>query len=192
MDIYRETYHLKSNEYYEKKYSAPSRFDTKEVIFFKRILQVELNEELRTIITNYFFNKYVTNSEESFSRELYMSLDQIKYMSGEGMHIGSHGYNHYWLGSLTKEKQNFEIDKSIEFLKEAGANLKNWTMCYPYGGYNQGTVSLLKNKGCKLALTTIPDIANAAVNNRFELPRLDTNDIPKDRQEFPNLWHQKG
>jgi hypothetical protein len=34
-----------------------------------------------------------------------------------GMHVGSHGYDHYWLGSLSKEKQAFEIKQATEFIK---------------------------------------------------------------------------
>ena len=54
--------------------------------------------------------------EGAFSRELYMSVDQMKYMVSAGMHIGSHGYDHYWLGSLSKEKQEVEIKESLKFI----------------------------------------------------------------------------
>ena len=38
-------------------------------------------------------------------------------MHRNGMHIGSHGYNHYWLGSLTRENQKTEIEKALAFFK---------------------------------------------------------------------------
>ena len=46
--------------------------------------------------------------EEAFSRELYMSMDQIKCMVDCGMHIGSHGYDHYWLGHYQKMNNNMK------------------------------------------------------------------------------------
>jgi len=44
LDKYREVYHLESFEFYYKKLAQLDRFDTKEVIFVKRLLQVELVE----------------------------------------------------------------------------------------------------------------------------------------------------
>jgi hypothetical protein len=38
----------------------------------------------------------------------------------------------------------------------------------------------LKEYGCKAAFNTKVDIASFK-NNRFEIPRLDTNDLPKNR-----------
>ena len=142
LDENREKYNLESNEHYFKKLAIANRFDTKEVIFIKRLLQVELLEELRHKITNYLFKKYVSDSEEKFSRELYMNEDQLKCMVRHGMYVGSHGYDHYWLNSLTPERQAEEVDLSLEFLKRIGSDVENWIMCYPYGAYadNKGGV----------------------------------------------------
>ena len=37
-----------------------------------------------------------------------------------GMHIGAHGFDHNWLGSLSKENQEKEISKSLDFIKNIG------------------------------------------------------------------------
>ena len=79
------------------------------------------DETLRKLIVDQLFRKYVSDDEASFSRELYMSVDQIKCMSRNGMYIGSHGYNHYWLNALPAEKQEQEIDKSLQFLSSVDA-----------------------------------------------------------------------
>jgi len=192
LKIYRDEYNLESDQYYLSKLSIANRFDIKEVIFIKRLLQVELDEKLRKLITDYLFKKYVSEYEEAFSRELYMSIDQIKCMKRNGMHIGCHGYDHYWLGSLSKAKQTEEIDKSVDFIRDIGGDEKNWTICYPYGDYNQDTIDILKNKGCKLGLTTQTNIADTKIDNQFELPRLDTNDIPKERYGTTNTWYREG
>lgn len=189
LNEYRQEYNLESNDEYYKRYAVASRFDIKEVMFIKHMLQVVLPEKLRIAICNYLFNKYVTNDESSFCRELYMDVAQIKNLKDQGMHIGSHGNNHCWLESLSKEKQEIEIDKSLEFLQLIGINLDQWTMSYPYGSYNADTVNIVNKKGCKLALTAKIDIADLNQNRKFELPRLDTNDIPKMANASTNSWY---
>lgn len=194
LDYYRKDWNLHPFDYYFDKLAVANRFDSKEVIFVKRLLQVELDEKLRYKITSDIFQKVVGMDESAFSRELYMSMDQIKCMVDNGMHIGSHGYNHYWLNSLSKEEQAYEITKSIEFIKSVGGDVDNWTICYPYGAYDDATIEVLKDNGCKLGLTTRVDLAD--LNDRdgdvlYKLPRLDTNDIPKSADAPINEWYEK-
>lgn len=189
MDKFREEYALKGDAYYDNKLKAEeSRFDTKEVVFIKRMLQRELPEKLRNIIVSFLFDKYVSKDESSFSRELYMNIDQLKYMKRKGMYIGSHGYNHYWLNTLSKELQQKEVKLSMEFLKELGCDTENFTFCYPYGAYNESLLSVLKENGCGVAFTTQVGIADLIKDEVFALPRLDTNDLPKDNLARPNKW----
>ena len=181
LTFYKKRYNLKNNLYYFNKLAKANRFDTKEVIFIKRILQLELPENLRNKITDFLFKKYVTSDEKSFSKTLYMDINDMKEMIRAGMHFGSHGFGHYWLASLSRNKQEIDINKSIQFLKKIGADSDNWTMCYPYGSFNGETISILQNNNCKLAFTTKVDISQININYRLEIPRLDTNDLPKDR-----------
>ena len=165
LDKYREEYHLESYEFYYEKLAQLDRYDTKEVIFVKRLLQVEL----------------------------YMSVDQMKCMVSAGMHIGSHGYDHYWLGSLPKEKQGIEIKESLKFIENIGGDIKHWTICYPYGNYNDDTIALLKENHCALGFTTevkLADINNQMGDSIFKIPRLDTNDLPKAAKALPNNWYK--
>lgn len=194
LDYYRKDWNLHNYDYYFDKLAVANRFDSKEVIFIKRLLQVELDERLRKIITNDVFQKVVGMDEGMFSRELYMSMDQIKCMVDNGMHFGSHGYDHYWLNSLSKDKQKFEIQKSLEFIKEIGGDKDNWTICYPYGAYDEDTISILKENGCKLGMTTrvgVADLDDKQGDVIFKLPRLDTNDLPKAANASVNLWYNK-
>jgi len=191
MQNYKTEYKLKDFEYYYVKLAKANRFDTSEVIFIKRLLQVELIEELRIKITNYLFEKYVGMSENAFSRELYMNEEQLSHMLRSGMHIGNHGYNHYWWNHLTKEEMDKELDLSIKYLHELGVDMTNWTACYPYGSYDDQSISMLNDRGCKLALTTEVGIATTQKNTRLIMPRLDTNDLPKDRNSNPNDWYKK-
>lgn len=189
---YREEFNLEPYEQYIKQYAAPSRWDPKEIVFVKKMLQKGLPEQLRHIIVDDFFVKAVGMDESMFSRELYMSIDQIKCMVDCGMHIGSHGYDHYWLSSLPKEKQEFEIAKSIDFINLVGGDSKNWTICYPYGDYNDDTIALLKQHGCRMGFTTrvaIADIKTDNPDSLFKLPRINVNDLPKDENADVNEWY---
>ena len=105
LDINREKYKLSSNQYYYNKLATPSRFDSKNIIFIKRLLQNELNHNLRKNIVNQLFKKYITTDESAFSNQLYMTTNQLKIMCDNGMHIGSHGYDHLWLKEVNKKKQ---------------------------------------------------------------------------------------
>ena len=178
LDRHRKEYSLKSNEYYFKKLAKANRFDSAETIFIKRLLQTELPEGLRNIMCSYLFEKYVSNNEEVFSRELYMSEEQIKCMARHGMYIGSHGYDHYWENTLSKKDQEEEIDKSLAFLHDLGCDVNNWVMNYPYGAYNDSLIEIIRRKGCKFAVCTEARTADLWHDNIFALPRLDTNDLP--------------
>ncbi|MDD2493583.1 MAG: polysaccharide deacetylase family protein [Tissierellia bacterium] len=189
---FQEEFNLNTFDYYFDKLAQTGRFDPAEIIFIKRLLQVELPVDLRLKITNNLFEKIVGVEEGAFSKELYMSIDQIKCMVNAGMHIGTHGYDHFWLGSLSKQKQEFEIERSIDFIKEVGGNVNEWTICYPYGSYNNDTIEIIKDKGCKLGLTTevaIATIYSQMGDNVFKIPRLDTNDLPKEEVSIPNKWY---
>ena len=192
LKVYKKEYQLQDFDYYYQKLAFANIYDTQEVIFIKRLLQVELIEELRIRITDTLFEKYVGMSEPSFSRELYMNEEQLKHMLRSGQHIGNHGYNHYWWNSLTKEEMREELDLSIAFLNKIGVDMDNWTACYPYGSYDDQSIEMLQERGCKLAVTTEVDIATTNKSTRFVMPRLDTNDIPKGRYEETNEWHSKG
>ena len=112
-------------------------------------------------------------------------------MSRNGMYIGSHGYNHYWLNALPAEKQEQEIDKSLQFLSSVDAPTDDWMMAYPYGAYDNSLIGILKKKNCKLALTTKVDIADLNKDNAYTLERLDTNNLPKDAKKEANIWTKK-
>ena len=50
---------------------------------------------------------------------------------------------------------------------------------------------MLEERGCKLAVTTEVDIATTNKETRFIMPRLDTNDIPKNSNSKTNDWYSK-
>lgn len=184
LNYYRgKEFDILSNKELFDMYAKENRFDKKEVIFVKRILQTALPEKLRNIIASILFKKYIGLSEEVFASELYMNYEHIKCMQKAGMYIGLHGYEHYWLGDLEKQKMCQDINKALEVMGNI-INPDLWVMNYPYGSYNNEVIHYIQNKGCVLGLTTDVRIANLSADNRYLLPRLDTNDFPPKSENY--------
>jgi peptidoglycan/xylan/chitin deacetylase (PgdA/CDA1 family) len=187
LDKYRSSHHLDSNDFYWQKLGIPSRFDPAEVVFVKRMLQRDLPEELRNLLSDELFKRFVSNDEVTFAKELYMSVEQLSCLQRNGMYVGSHGFDHSWLNTISEDDQRNEIALSREFLKTIGSNPDRWIMCYPYGAYDKSLLAILTELNCFAGLTTEVGIADLSLNPLL-LPRLDTNDLPKDSKSEPNEW----
>ena len=179
LDAYRAKEDLHPFEVYYKKLAVPNRFDTADVIFIKRLLQVELPESIRREIVGHLFSEYVSESEADFAKTLYLSQEQIHEMQSTGMHIGCHGYNHYWWNRLSREELDNELNLSLNFLQAFGIDRHCWTAAYPYGSYSLDVEKMLDDKGCKMAFTTEVGEATLNKHERLKMKRLDTNDILK-------------
>ncbi len=112
-----------------------------------------------------------------------MNLDQIRCMKRNGMYIGLHGYDHYWLGNLSKEKMKADIKASLSALADV-VDTKSFIMNYPYGSYNDDVLNYLRDIGCKLGMTTEVHVADVKNNERLLLPRLDCNDFPPKSKNY--------
>lgn len=170
-------YELKTREAYLLAISEKHRYDSHEVTVVKRLLQRELPEPVRKEIVQRLFAQYVTIDEAAFACELYMSVDQIACLRHHGMHVGSHGDTHVWLDSISPEAQASEIDRSTKFLEQVGIPKCEWTMCYPYGGFNNSLLQALRDRHFQLGFTVEPRIADLDSDDRLSLPRIDTNDL---------------
>lgn len=185
LDYYRGAqWDYPDNESLFNEYAVANRFDSKEIIFFKRVLQTAVPEELRNIISSNMFKKYVGIPEDVMARELYLNYDQMKFMKSQGMFFGVHGYDHYWMNQLTPDKLKEDVQKGKDAMGDL-INPKEWVINYPYGSYSESVVENLKNSGCILGLSTEVRIANLNKDNPMILPRLDTNDYPPVKDVFP-------
>ncbi len=174
---------LPSNVDLYSQYGIANRFDGADVVFCKRILQTAIPEKLRNEMSSKLFARYVGLSESNFARELYMNHDQINCMKDNGMFIGLHGYDHYWLENLKEDEMKRDVDKALNVMSDF-INKDAWVMNYPYGSYNQGVIDYIKSKGCVLGLTTEVDKAVLTEQNRFTLQRLDCNDFPPKSENY--------
>ncbi len=166
-----------SNEELYKRYAVPNRFDSGDVVFVKRILQTAIPEEIRSEIASALFKKYVGLCESDFSRELYMNRDQIRCLKENGMFIGLHGYDHYWLGNLGREEMERDMEKALGVMDEF-IDRDRWVMNYPYGNYNEDVLKYIAGRGCRMGLTTQVRAADLERDDPYRLPRLDCNDFP--------------
>ena len=163
---------------YVAEYMTQCHLDTPEVLFIKLMLQKGLPEAVRHGVCDELFARFVSADETGFASELYLSVDQARSMVQSGMVFGGHGYAHEWLGSLDAEAQARDIDRSLEFLRLLGVPAADWSICYPYGSYNQTTVDLVRERGCALGLTTREGVADLGRDGALELPRVDTIFLP--------------
>ena len=184
MDYYRgNEYDYAPNEELFKQYGVPSRFDIKETVFIKQMLQTVLPERLRKRISSDLFEKYVGVSETKLAYELYMNEDQIRTMKRHGMFFGIHGYDHYWLGNLQPEEMRCDVSKALEVMGEF-IDSKHWVMNYPYGNHSQDVLDYIKSQGACIGLTTEVRAADIGKDDALLLPRLDCNDFPPRSENY--------
>lgn len=188
LDTKRTEYSLPGNAEYFAAYSRESRYDDPQVTFVKRVLQKGLPKSLREPLIDRLFHRFVTEDERGFAAELYMSSVEIRELRSAGMFIGSHGDRHLWLNTLSVEEQRREIDASLDFLTELGVSIHNWVMCYPYGGYDESLLGILRDRHCALGLTVEVGMVDLTRQDPLLLPRLDTNDLPIDGKALKNKW----
>lgn len=184
MNFYRgREYDYPSNEELFEEYAVANRFDSKETIYVKRMLQTALPERVRNLISSDLFERYVGVSEEVLAYELYMSREQIRTMKRHGMHIGIHGYDHYWLGNLSRQQMQEDISKALDVMDEfIGTN--GWVMNYPYGNHNKDVVEYIQQRGCRMGMTTEVRAVDLAIEDRYLLPRFDCNDFPPKSENY--------
>ncbi len=187
MDFYRgrEFDYAPTDELFNQ-YAVANRFDGKETIFVKRMLQTVLPEKLRNIISSNLFEKYVGITEEQLAYELYMTEDQIRCMKKHGMFIGVHGYDHYWLGNLSPTKMREDISKALDVMDEF-IDRKRWVMNYPYGNFNEDVLGFIEEKGACIGLTTEVRVVDIGQDSALKLPRLDCNDFPPKSENYKKM-----
>jgi peptidoglycan/xylan/chitin deacetylase (PgdA/CDA1 family) len=189
----RAEFGLREPDDYWQTYAKASRYDPPEVVFVKRMLQKGLPEALRAELADDLFRAHVSADEAAFAAELYASVDQLRTMARCGMYIGPHGYDHYWMDQLDAARQEEEIGRALDFMRQIGAPTRDWIMCYPHGAHDPSLLEVLRRHGCAAGLTTQTGLADLGKggDDPLLLPRLDTNDLPKAADAPPGPWTLK-
>ncbi|MHA8054522.1 polysaccharide deacetylase family protein [Aquirufa nivalisilvae] len=152
-----------------------SRYDCQEVELLKQLLQFILPETIRSKILSELLKKFIEVCEDELFELYYCSKLHLNEMISYGMHIGGHGNNHLWHNTLSDEDQEKEVFESLNFLNTLSKQ-DFYSFSYPYGGYNQFSIELMKKYDFKFAFTTELNSFNQNVFSKFEIPRFDTND----------------
>lgn len=159
-----------------------SRFDNKETILVKRLLQYYLPIKIRENIIQKLFENIVKKNIANFSKELYLNQNNIKEMSKFDMKFGIHGDYHLWWEYITPNEIINEIEKPIKFFNKLIKKNDKISICYPYGSYNQKVISLIKKRSdISFGLSTKVNYINKKNLKKdiLNYPRFDANDFKK-------------
>ena len=147
---------------------------SQEMVFVTRLLREDVLPNLvRDELVDLLFKKFAYSDEKELADDLYMNVQQIKSLKAS-MEIGGHGFASVNLATLNPSQQRKDIEDTCNFLRtEILNNDDDFIFSYPNGGYNQDTVDILKQTGCKAAFTVEPTLCSEShLSNMLTLPRL--------------------
>ncbi|HXH24770.1 MAG TPA: polysaccharide deacetylase family protein [Vicinamibacterales bacterium] len=145
----------------------------------KTLVHYELPLEEAERVLDALFVRHC-GSEEAFARDLYLGESMIAEMAAAGQSFGYHTRSHRMLSRLSDAEQASELASGVAWI-EALTGQSRVAFCYPWGGpktYNRRTVELLDRFGYSVAFTSERRRADLSRDGRFELPRIDTRDLP--------------
>lgn len=154
------------------------RYDDADTMFVKRALQRGLPVAHAGEIADALLQRHLGLSPGQLAERHYLTYEQLRQMAAAGQEIGGHGDTHIWLDAATPQQRAEEIRRTADFLGSLGAQPRPWCFSYPYGRPDPLSIPALKAAGCIWAVSTEPRIADLAQDDRFALPRFDTNDFP--------------
>jgi peptidoglycan/xylan/chitin deacetylase (PgdA/CDA1 family) len=145
----------------------------------KQLINYELPFDEAERILGLLFERHL-GSSAALAERLYLNEPMVRAMAAQGMVFGYHTRTHRMLSRLTADEQRDELAPGVEWLRDLTGQ-RSVPFCYPWGGvqtYTQETVRLLDTLGYSLAFNTERRQLDVSVDARFELPRLDTRDLP--------------
>ena len=145
----------------------------------KRLLNYELQFEDAELVLERLFKQHIGDST-AFARQLYLTSDMIREMVAEGMTFGYHTQSHRMLSRLSPRDQEDELRSGVEWATMFTSQ-RTVPFCYPWGGkqtYTASTLRILGEVGYSLAFNTVRRRVQLDTDDRYELPRFDTRDLP--------------
>lgn len=115
----------------------------------------------------------------------YISSDNMKEMSDNGIDIQCHTVTHPHLSTLSYDEQLKEITESRDFIKNVtGKDVI--AFAYPYGDYNDDTLQIVKDAGFSFAFT-IKNGKSDREDGLYTLDRIYVNSLETMDQFISNL-----
>ena len=133
-----------------------------------------ISHEKRNIVIDIITQSY---SDVSFPK-LMMNWEDVRELKKEGHCIGSHTLSHCMLGTMSDENEiETELDESKKII-ENEIGCCPLTISYPVGSYNKVVIEKSKKVGYKLGLAVKQKIFNPALDDIFEIPRIELYNEP--------------
>jgi peptidoglycan/xylan/chitin deacetylase (PgdA/CDA1 family) len=145
----------------------------------KNLLNYELPFEAADRMLDALFARHI-GDEREFASTLYLDERMIREMARAGMVFGYHTRSHRMLSRLSSDEQNRELAQGVAWIR-ALTGQQDVPFCYPWGGpgtYTTDTLRLLEQHGYSAAYNTVRRRLVIGRDGPFELPRLDTRDLP--------------
>lgn len=100
-------------------------------------------------------------------RPNYMYTWQLKEIAKSNLiEIGAHTMDHVWLKGMDPQRAQNEITESRVALQNL-LNLPIDSFAYPYGAFDEVTLSLVRNAGFRNAVSTVPDVTQTTDNSLY-------------------------
>jgi peptidoglycan/xylan/chitin deacetylase (PgdA/CDA1 family) len=145
----------------------------------KDLLNYELPFEDAERVLDTLFEEHI-GSPSAFAKSLYLSASMIIDMSAAGMTFGYHTRSHRMLSRLSAGEQETELRNGVSWVRRLTGQGRV-PFCYPWGGpktYTADTLRLLDSAGYSVAFNTVRRRVEIGRDGRYELPRVDTRDLP--------------
>jgi peptidoglycan/xylan/chitin deacetylase (PgdA/CDA1 family) len=145
----------------------------------KHLLNYQLPFADANRILDALFDRHIGDAR-AFARGLYLDAAMVREMARHGMTFGFHTRTHRMLSRLPAAAQASEVAGGVEWIRELTGQAAV-PFCYPWGGrqtYTAETTDLLRAAGYSVAFNTERRPIRVGADGRYELPRLDTRDLP--------------
>ena len=155
------------------------RWDDEGARAIKNLVSHELPFDEAERVLEDLFTRHIGDSA-AFAETLYLNAAMIREMSAAGMTFGYHTRTHRLLARLQPGEQESELRTGAAWIR-ALTGQATVSFCYPWGGpqtYTRDTVRMLRESGYSVAFNTVRRRVRLDEDDRYELPRIDTRDLP--------------
>ena len=100
----------------------------------------------------------------------YLTLAELTELHNAGWTIANHSFDHTNLAILNKENITYEIQTTINWLKNNGFEDGAYYFASPYGSYNTAVIEVCHELGIKIHRTTIEGYVTCPLDDFLQIP----------------------